>query len=156
MFYGILIFIHVIVCIGLIGIVLIQAGRGGGLSESFSGAESIFGTKTNAFLTRATSIFAVIFFITCLSLAFLSKQRSKSLLEGKKIPAQTENAKQEETKTATETKTNTQAPSQTENTKPQEDKTTAEPKTNTQTEAQPQSQPQSSTVTEKSQEPAAQ
>lgn len=138
MFYGSLIFIHVIVCIGLIGIVLIQAGRGGGLSESFSGAESIFGTKTNALLTRATSIFAVIFFITCLSLAFLSKQRSKSLLEGKKIPSQTENPK------------------------PQEDKTTAELKTNTQTEAQPQSQsqsqpqPQSSTVTEKSQEPAAQ
>ncbi len=85
MLYGILIFFHVIVCVGLILVVLVQAGRGGGLSQSFSGAESIFGTKTNSFLTRSTTVFAVAFFITCLSLTFVSKQRSKSLLEGKNI-----------------------------------------------------------------------
>ena len=96
MVYGILIGLHIIVCVGLIIIVLIQAGRGGGLAESFSGAESIFGTKTNAFLTKSTSVFAIIFFITCLSLAFVSKQRSQSLLEGKRLPAQ---VKKVETKT---------------------------------------------------------
>ena len=85
MLYGILIFFHIIVCVGLILVVLVQAGRGGGLSQSFSGAESIFGTKTNSFLTRSTTVFAVAFFITCLSLTFVSKQRSKSLLEGKNI-----------------------------------------------------------------------
>lgn len=90
MFYGILIFIHITVCIGLIIIVLIQAGRGGGLAESFSSAESIFGTKTNVLLTRATTVFAVIFFITCLSLAFLSKQRSKSLIKGQRLPSETQ------------------------------------------------------------------
>lgn len=82
MFYGILIFIHIFVCVGLIAIVLLQSGRGGGLAESFSGAESIFGTKTNAFLTRATMLFAIIFIATCLSLAFLSKQRSRSIMAG--------------------------------------------------------------------------
>lgn len=82
MLYGILIAIHIIVCIFLIIIVLIQAGRGGGLAESFTGAESIFGTKTNAVLTRATTFFAVFFFITCLSLAILAKQRSSSLIKG--------------------------------------------------------------------------
>jgi preprotein translocase subunit SecG len=82
MLYGILITIHIIVCIFLITIVLIQAGRGGGLAESFTGAESIFGTKTNAVLTRATTFFAVFFFITCLSLAILAKQRSSSLIRG--------------------------------------------------------------------------
>ena len=85
MLYGILIFFHIIVCVGLILVVLVQSGRGGGLSQSFSGAESIFGTKTNSFLTRSTTVFAVAFFITCLSLTFVSKQRSKSLLEGKNI-----------------------------------------------------------------------
>ena len=85
MLYGIIIFFHIIVCVGLILVVLVQAGRGGGLAESFSGAESVFGTKTNAFLTRATTVFAVAFFITCLSLTFVSKQRFQSLLEGKNI-----------------------------------------------------------------------
>lgn len=90
MFYGILIFIHIFVCIGLIAIVLLQAGRGGGLAESFSGAESIFGTKTNTFLTRATMLFAIVFLATCLSLAFLSKQRSRSIMAVQKIDTNTQ------------------------------------------------------------------
>jgi preprotein translocase subunit SecG len=72
--------IHVIACVGLIGIVLIQRGRGAGLVESFAGVESMFGTKTSVFLTRATTILSIVFFITCLSLAFLSVKRSKSLM----------------------------------------------------------------------------
>jgi len=75
-----LIIIHVMVCVGLIGLVLIQRGRGSGLVESFSGVESMFGTKTNEFLTRTTTILSVIFFITCLSLAVLSVRQSRSLL----------------------------------------------------------------------------
>lgn len=73
--------IHVIACALLILIVLVQQGRGGGLIDSLSSAESIFGTKTNTFLVKSTSVLAVIFFVTCLSLAFLSIQRSKSLIE---------------------------------------------------------------------------
>lgn len=84
MLYGLFIFIHIIVCVFLIIVVLIQAGRGGGLSESFSSAESIFGTKTNAFLVRATTVLAISFFISCLSLAFLSKQKTKSILKDTK------------------------------------------------------------------------
>ena len=85
MLYGTLIVIHLIACLGLIVIVLLQSGRGGGLSESFSSAESIFGTKTNTFLTRTTMIFAILFLITCLTLAFLSKQSSKSIMPGQKV-----------------------------------------------------------------------
>ena len=84
MFYGFFIFIHIIICVFLIIIVLIQAGRGGGLSESFSNAESVFGTKTNAFLVRATTVLAISFFVSCLSLAFLSKQKTKSILKDTK------------------------------------------------------------------------
>ncbi len=75
-----IVIIHVIACILLISIVLIQQGRGGGLVESFSGVESMFGPKTNAFLTRATSVLSVMFFLTCLSLAFLSSRQSRSLM----------------------------------------------------------------------------
>jgi len=85
---GLLIFIHVVACVLLIIIILIQAGRGGGLVESFSNVESMFGPKTNAFLTRTTSIFSILFFITCLSLAFLSARQSRSLIRGSKMQKQ--------------------------------------------------------------------
>lgn len=81
---GIIIAIHVIICTLLIIIILIQAGRGGGLVESFSGVESMFGTKTNAFLTRATTILSILFFLTCLTLAVISLKQSKSLMENVK------------------------------------------------------------------------
>ncbi len=74
--------IHAVACIGLITIILIQRGRGGGLVDSFSGLDSVFGTKTAAFLTKMTSVFAVVFFCTCLGLAFLSVKQSRSLLSG--------------------------------------------------------------------------
>lgn len=89
---GFVIAIHVITCILLIIVILIQAGRGGGLVESLSGVESVFGTKTSALLTRITSVLAVIFFITCISLALLSAHQSKSLMRSlkpqKEAPAQ--------------------------------------------------------------------
>ena len=72
--------IHVIACVVLIILVLIQRGRGAGLVESFAGVESMFGTKTNAFLTRTTTIMSIVFFITCLSLALLSVRQGKSLI----------------------------------------------------------------------------
>lgn len=72
--------IHIIICALLIVLVLIQSGRGGGLVDGFSGVESMFGTKTNAFLTRTTTVLAVLFFLTCLSLALISARQSKSLM----------------------------------------------------------------------------
>ena len=75
-----LIIIHVTACTVLIILVLIQRGRGAGLVESFAGVESMFGTKTSAFLTRTTTIMSVVFFMTCLSLAVLSVKQSKSLM----------------------------------------------------------------------------
>ncbi len=81
---GVIIAIHVIVCSLLIIIILIQRGRGGGLAESFSDVESVLGTKTNAFLTRTTTVLSVLFFITCLSLAVLSIKQSRSLMRNTK------------------------------------------------------------------------
>ena len=75
-----LIIIHVTACVVLIGLVLIQRGRGAGLVESFAGVESMFGTKTNVFLTRITTIMSIVFFMSCLVLAVLSVKQSKSLM----------------------------------------------------------------------------
>lgn len=88
--------IHVLACSLLILIVLVQQGRGGGLIDSFSSAESIFGTKTNTFLVKATSVLAVVFFISCLSLAFLSIQKNKSLIETSYKPPASQKEKKTE------------------------------------------------------------
>ena len=78
---GFLLVIHVIFGILLIAMILMQSGRGGGLTETFSGVESIFGTKTNTFLVRGTTVLAVMFLITSLSLTYLSRQKGESLLQ---------------------------------------------------------------------------
>jgi preprotein translocase subunit SecG len=82
-----LIVVHVFACIVLITLVLIQRGRGAGLVESFSGVESMFGTKTSVFLTRTTTIMSIVFFLTCLGLAVLSVRQSKSLMRNLSGPA---------------------------------------------------------------------
>lgn len=80
--YIFLIIVHVIVCLVLIAVILLQAGRGGGLSGMAGGSQtqSILGTQTNTFMTRATEACAIIFIITSLVLGVLSTQRGKSLI----------------------------------------------------------------------------
>ncbi|MFH1440886.1 MAG: preprotein translocase subunit SecG [Candidatus Omnitrophota bacterium] len=99
---GFLFGIHVFICAALIVIILIQAGRGGGLVEGFSGVESMFGTKTSAFLTKATTILSTLFFISCLSLAFLSARQSRSLMKG--LPKQKPVGQESQSKDAEQAK----------------------------------------------------
>ena len=92
--YAIIIFIHVIACLILIASILLQTGKGGGISELFGGGSSqtLFGTRASTFLIRATTSAAIIFLLTCLSLTILSSQRVQSLMSGVKpapaLPAQ--------------------------------------------------------------------
>ncbi len=82
---GFILVIHVIVCVLLVISILMQAGRGGGLTETFQSAESMFGTQTNVFMVRLTTILAVIFLSTSLILAFNSSKGDKSLMANKKL-----------------------------------------------------------------------
>ena len=79
------IFLHAAVCILLIAVILMQSGRGGGLTEGFAAAESIFGAKTTSFMVKTTSALAFLFLITCLSLAVLSSKKSASLMDEESI-----------------------------------------------------------------------
>jgi preprotein translocase subunit SecG len=89
MLFFVLIGLHVIVSVFLIAVILLQAGRGGGLSDVFGGgaASTIFGTKANVFLTRITVVAAVIFILTSLTLAVMSAHRARSLME-RGVPVQ--------------------------------------------------------------------
>jgi len=78
--YNVVLIIHVIVVVSLIGMILIQRGRSGGLVEALGGVESIFGTKTSDFLVKVTVVLSICFFLTSISLAYLSKQKGKSLM----------------------------------------------------------------------------
>ena len=84
MLYGLVIAIHVIVSCMLIAVILLQAGRGGGLSETFGGSstQTILGTKTSVFLKRATTVAAVVYILTCLGLAVMTSHRGRSLVTG--------------------------------------------------------------------------
>ncbi len=80
--YGFIILVHVAASVVLILVILLQAGRGGGLSESFGGSatQTIFGTKTSVFLARATAVCAVVYLCTCLLLAVMTAHRGRSLV----------------------------------------------------------------------------
>ena len=77
---AILIIIHVIVCVALIMIVLLQTGKGADMGAAFGGGSSqtLFGsTGASTFLSKATTIAAVVFMFTSLVLAYLSGHQTR-------------------------------------------------------------------------------
>src|ERR1700749_1963598 len=88
MFYLVLT-IHVIVCIFLVVVVLLQQGKSADLAGAFGGqgSQTAFGPRGAAnLLTRLTTWCAVIFMITSIGLTILMQKRSggHSVLEGTK------------------------------------------------------------------------
>ena len=75
---------HVIVCVFLILVVLLQAGKGGGMGIAFGGggSQTVFGSSgAGNFLTKMTAICATVFFLNSLGLAYLSSQSDSSRLQ---------------------------------------------------------------------------
>lgn len=93
---GFLLGLHIVVCVLLVISILLQAGRGGGLAESFSSAESMFGTQTNKFMVRVSTVLCIIFLTTSLILAFYSSKLDKSLMNNAKLPKAVEPVKEEQ------------------------------------------------------------
>lgn len=71
--------VHVIVAIAIVGLVLLQQGKGADAGASFGAgaSQTVFGSSGSGnFLVRATTIAATIFFVTSLSLAIFAKNQS--------------------------------------------------------------------------------
>ena len=80
--------IHVVVCFALVLIVLLQAGKGAEMGAAFGGAsQTLFGSSgAMGFMTKLTTIAAIVFMITSLLLAFSSTRQASSVIREK--PAQ--------------------------------------------------------------------
>lgn len=76
-----LVVFHVFLTLGLIGLVLIQHGKGADAGAAFgSGASStVFGARgSGSFLTRATAVLAALFFVSSMTLGYFSSQANKA------------------------------------------------------------------------------
>jgi preprotein translocase subunit SecG len=80
-FFSLVLTVHILVALAIIGLVLMQHGKGADMGAAFgSGASgSLFGATGSAnFLSRATGILAAVFFITSLTLAYVASVKPKT------------------------------------------------------------------------------
>ncbi len=100
----VLVIVHIVVCIALIMIVLLQTGKGADMGAAFGGggSQTLFGTTgASTFLGKATTVAAVVFMLTSLCLAYLADERPGSSVMSDVAPPPVEQqaapAAQEET-----------------------------------------------------------
>jgi len=86
---------HVVIALGIIGLVLLQHGKGADMGSGFGGgaSSSLFGATGSAnFLSRITAVLATAFFLSSLGLAYLATNKprtSDSVMESvKESPAE--------------------------------------------------------------------
>ena len=75
---NILIVVHVLVALAIIGLVLLQHGKGADMGSGFGGgaSSSLFGATGSAnFLSRTTAVLATIFFVLSLALAYVATKK---------------------------------------------------------------------------------
>ncbi len=81
--YTLLVVLHVIVCFGIVGMVLLQAGKGADIGSAFGGAgtQAVFGSMgTPTILGKITAVIAILFAITSFTLAMLGGERGGSVV----------------------------------------------------------------------------
>jgi preprotein translocase subunit SecG len=106
---------HILACLTLIIVVLIQGGNESGLSGTLGGggSDSVFGAKSSSFMTKFTSIMAVVFMLSSMSLSLFASKRSKSVVlesvEDKRPVAAAPIKPAQENKTVGTTETTTNA-----------------------------------------------
>ena len=80
-FYSVVLAVHIVVALAIVGLVLMQHGKGADMGAAFgSGASgSLFGATGSAnFLSRTTGILAAVFFVTSLTLAYVASVKPKN------------------------------------------------------------------------------
>ena len=92
MFHAIVTFVHVVVCLFLIIVILVQSGQSADLAAAFGGqgSQTAFGPRGAAtLLTKVTTVCAIIFMVTSITLSIMNaKPRSTSVLSGTKTTQQ--------------------------------------------------------------------
>ena len=92
--WNIMIGVHVVAALGIIGLVLLQQGKGADMGAAFGGGSSgsLFGATGSAnFLSRTTAILATIFFLASLGMAYVATHKPRStgaggVMEGVALP----------------------------------------------------------------------
>src|SRR5215510_11215176 len=80
--------IHVFVCFFLILVVLLQAGKGGGMGIAFGSSTSaqVFGGRgAGSFLEKLTAGTAIVFMVTSITLAYFASQTDSARLQKKSV-----------------------------------------------------------------------
>lgn len=83
--------LHILLCVFLIGLILIQSGKGQGLAGAFgsfagNAAQNLFGARTTDILTKVTGWLAAIYFISTITVAVLQINASTSVMSGMTQP----------------------------------------------------------------------
>ena len=74
--------VHIIACLALVGLVLLQDSKGGGVFTSQSTSNSVLGASGATSLAQTmTKVMAGVFAVTCIGLSILSAQSSKSVVD---------------------------------------------------------------------------
>ncbi|HPT70499.1 MAG TPA: preprotein translocase subunit SecG [Syntrophomonas sp.] len=80
--------IHVLACITLILIVLLQAGKGANMGAAFGGSsQTVFGSSgAGTFLGKMTAAVAIIFMLTSITLTYTASRKTSALIDGASAP----------------------------------------------------------------------
>jgi preprotein translocase subunit SecG len=93
MLHSLLITLHLALCVSIIGLVLIQRGKGADAGAGFGAGASgtVFGARGSAtFFSKATAVIATLFFVTSIALTYVATQRVEapaSLVESVPVEA---------------------------------------------------------------------
>jgi len=84
----VIVVLHIVVCIALILIVLLQAGKGAEMGAAFGGAsQTIFGSAgAMGFLSKLTTVAAIIFMVTSLLLTFSTTRKVSTIMKESPAP----------------------------------------------------------------------
>ena len=76
--------LHIVVCVILILVILLQAGKGANMGAAFGGSsQTVFGSSGPAsFLGKMTTVVAILFMLTSLTLSYSAVHKGRSVMEG--------------------------------------------------------------------------